>query len=384
MFSQQKHSWCSLARMVTQYSRMSVKQLSIKATTSGIPINPHCLSTNSTLHKPPTGLQNGKSANKENEGNNQSTISKCLGFVGLMSILGTKVKEENKEQLGEEKIIHMIKLAKLSQERKEFKKSEQLLHLALRAAYEIQHHDAQKYIIDDMANNAYEAGDFKKAEKLFVDLIKQLVTDGVAQSHNSIIHISAKLANLYAMFHEEVKACEGFNFCIHHLEAKIKKGEDDFDTLALYSLILSWFGDCVHRRGDFTQSLALFKKSHEISVKINGKHHPHSLLQLNNMAAAFTLMNRLEDAVDCLNTALVLAQEVQMDDGMKDLPYYFINLANVYLTQVEKSAADAKELLKMAENSCREALKCAKVVDNRDALIQARKCMKQINSYQTL
>lgn len=254
----------------------------------------------------------------------------------------------------------------------------------MRAAYEIQHHDAQKYIIDDMANNAYEAGDFKKAEKLFVDLIKQLVTDGVAQSHNSIIHISAKLANLYAMFHEEVKACEGFNFCIHHLEAKIKKGEDDFDTLALYSLILSWFGDCVHRRGDFTQSLALFKKSHEISVKINGKHHPHSLLQLNNMAAAYTLMNRLEDAVDCLNTALVLAQEVQMDDGMKDLPYYFINLANVYLTQVEKSAADAKELLKMAENSCREALKCAKVVDNRDALIQARKCMKQINSYQTL
>lgn len=116
MFSQQKHSWCSLARMVMQYSRMSVKQLSIKATTSGIPINPHCLSTNSTLHKPPTGLQNGKSANKENEGNDQSTISKCFGFVGLMSILGTKVKEENKERLGEEKIIHMIKLAKLSQE----------------------------------------------------------------------------------------------------------------------------------------------------------------------------------------------------------------------------------------------------------------------------
>nr|SVE89283.1 EOG090X06TI [Daphnia sinensis] len=301
-----------------------------------------------------------------------------------MSILGTKVNEESKEHPDEEKIIHMIKLAKLSQEKKEFKKSEQLLHLALRAAYEIQHHDAQRYIIDDMANNAYEAGDFKKAEKLFVDLIKQLLTDGVAQSHNSIIHISAKLANLYAMFNEEVKAREGFNFCIHHLETKIRKGEDDFDTLALYSLILSWFGDYVHGRGDFTQSLALFKQSHEISVKINGKHHPHSLLQLNNMAAAYTLMNRLEDAVDCLNTALVLAQEVQMDDGMKDLPYYFINLANVYLTQVEKSAADAKELLKMAENSCREALKCAKVVDNRDALIQARKCMKQIDSYQIL
>nr|SVE75775.1 EOG090X06TI [Daphnia hispanica] len=301
-----------------------------------------------------------------------------------MGILGAKVDNENKEQSGEEKIIHMIKLAKLSHERKEFKKSEQLLHLALRAAYEIQHHDAQRYIIDDMANNAYETGNIKKAEKLFIDLMKQLLSDGVAQNDNAIIHISAKLANLYAMFHEEVKAHEGFNFCIHHLEAKIKQGADDFDTLALYSLILSWFGDFVHGRGDFTKSLALFKQSHEISVKINGKHHPHSLLQLNNMAASYTLMNRLEDAVDCLNTALVLAQEVQMDDGMKDLPYYFINIANVYLTQVEKSANDAKELLKMAESSCREALKCAKLVDNRDALIQARKCMKQINSMQAL
>nr|SVE75145.1 EOG090X06TI [Daphnia dolichocephala] len=301
-----------------------------------------------------------------------------------MGILVANGDEETKEPLGEEKIIYMIKLAKLSQERKEFKKSEQLLHLALRAAFEIQHHDAQRYIIDDMANNAYEAGNFKKAEKLFIDLMKSLLADGVAQGDNAIIHISAKLANLYVMFHDEVKAHEGFNFCIHHLEEKTSKGADDYDTLALYSLILSWFGDFIHSKGDFMQSLALFKQSHEISIKINGKHHPHSLLQLNNMAAAYTLMNRLEDAVNCLNTALVLAQEVQMDDGMKDLPYYFINIANVYLTQVEKSSADAKELLKMAESSCTEALKCARIVDNRDALIQARKCMEQIKRYQTL
>jgi hypothetical protein len=50
----------------------------------------------------------------------------------------------------------------------------------------------------------------------------------------------------------------------------------------------------------------------------------------------------LEDAVECLNAALILAQEHRMDDGLKDLPYYFINLANVYLTQVEKSVAMPK------------------------------------------
>jgi len=258
------------------------------------------------------------------------------------------------------------------------------LHLALKAAHEIQHYDAQRYIIDDMANNAYEVGDFKKAEKLFINLMKQLIADGMAQDDNAIIHISAKLANLYAMFHQEVKAREGFRFCIHHLETKLKMNVDDFDTLALYSIILSWFGDFVHSSGDFTQSLALFKQSHDISVKINGKYHPHSLLQLNNMAASYTMMNRLEDAVECLNSALILAQQYRMDDGLKDLPYYFINLANVYLTQVEKSAADAKELLKLAESSCQEGFNCAKMMRNREAMLQAKKCMKQIKSHQTL
>ena len=256
--------------------------------------------------------------------------------------------------------------------------------MALKAAHELQHHDAKRYIIDDMANNAYEMGDFKKAEKLFIDLMKQLIADGMAQHDNAIIHISAKLANLYAMFNHQVKALEGFRFCIHHLETKLKMSTDDFDTLALYTLILSWFGDFVHSTGDFTQSLALFKQSYEISIKINGKHHPHSLLQLNNMAASYTMMNRLEDAVDCLNSAIVLAQEYRMDDGLKDLPYYFINIANVYLTQVEKSAPDAKELLKLAESSCQEGFRCAKMFRNREAMLQAKKCMEQIKSYQTL
>ena len=275
-------------------------------------------------------------------------------------------------------------LISLSLQRQEFKKSEQFLHLALRTAYEIQHHQAQRYIIDDMANNAYEAGDLKKAEKLFIDMMKHLLQDGVQQDDNSIIHISAKLANLYALFNDDFKAIEGFRFCINHLENKIKKGASDFDTLALYTLVLSWFGDFVHRKGDFTQALNLFQQSHVISVKINGEHHPHSLLQLNNMAASYTLMNRLEDAVDCLNKALILAREVKMDDGLKDLPYYFINLANVYLTQVEKSSADAKELLEMAASSSEEAFKLAKMIRSRDAMLQAKKCLEKIKHYQSL
>lgn len=249
-------------------------------------------------------------------------------------------------------------------------------------AYELQHYDAQKYIIDDMANNAYETGDLKKAEKLFIDTMKHLIASGVPHDDNSVIHISAKLANLYAGFDDVHKANEGFLFCIQNLEAKLDKGLNDFDTQALYTLVLSWFGQFLHNNGDFVQSLNIFQKSHEVSVKINGEHHPHSLLQLNNMAAAFTLMNRLQDALRCLNKALTLAQEHQMDDGMGDLPYYYINVANIYLTQVEKGSGDSSELLELATGSCQNALKWAKLIDDRAALKEAKKCWKKIEDYQ--
>lgn len=264
--------------------------------------------------------------------------------------------------------------------RKEFKKSEQLLHLALKTAHDLQHHDAQRYIIDDMANNAYERGDFKKAEKLFINMMKQLLADGIQEDDLAIIHISAKLANLYAIFQDDLKAYEGFLFCINHLEAKLKKGADDFDTQALYSLILSWFGNFLHNKGNFEQAVNVFQQSLNISVKINGEHHPHSLLQLNNMAAAYTLMNKLEHALKCLNQALTLAQEHKMDDGLNDLPYYYINVTNIYLTQVETSSGDSITLLEKARNSCRDAIKWARIVDNREALIMAKKCLKKIEN----
>nr|CAG4649356.1 EOG090X06TI [Scapholeberis mucronata]SVE93638.1 EOG090X06TI [Scapholeberis mucronata] len=309
------------------------------------------------------------------------SISKCFSLAGIIGIMGTK-SEDKETKPGEEKIVEMIKMSKLCHSRAEFKKSEQLLHLALRMAYEIQHHDAQRYIIDDMANNAYETGDLKKAEKLFIDTMKHLIASGVPQDDNSVIHISGKLANLYAMFDDVDKANEGFLFCIQNLETKLEKGVNDFDTQALYTLILSWFGQFLHNKGDFVQSLNMFEKSLEVSVKINGEHHPHSLLQLNNMAATFTLMNRLQDALRCLNKALTLAQEHQMDDGVGDLPYYYINVANIYLTQVEKASADSGELLRLAASSCRNALKWAKLVDDREALKQAKKCWKKIENYQ--
>lgn len=297
-------------------------------------------------------------------------------------------------------------------QRKDYKKSEQFLHLALRTAYDIQHHQARKYIIDEvyphflilsknviisisdkkkliqMANNAFESGNLHKAENLFKEMIKLLLADGMQPDELPIIHISAKLASLYAHFHDDVKASQGFKFCANHLETKINQQlVEDFDTLAVYSLVLSWFGEFVYARGKLTESIALFKKSHDINVRINGPQHPHSLLQLNYLANSYSALSRHDEAIECLSSAILLTSKKQSEEQDQDpLPYLYINLANVYLTKLTSnlfpSTVDSESLLKVAFESCQEGLRLARKLGNRDALIEAEKCMNKIKKYQ--
>jgi len=256
-------------------------------------------------------------------------------------------------------------------------KSEQILHLAFRSAQELGHQKAQKYIIDEMANNAYELGDFRKAEKLFKELIKRLIVGGTPPNDNAIIHISAKLACLYGMFHKDAMAREGFNFCISNLKEKMSDGADDFDTKALYSLALSWYGEYLHSRGSNIESLDLFQESLEISKAINGPAHPHSLLQLNNMAAAYSVLNQLDRAATCLNNAINLCGE-ESEYASTNLPYYYINLVNIYLTQLENPCNESPLIANAARLACSEASKLAKKAGDKEAIVEVEKCLNAL------
>lgn len=60
-------------------------------------------------------------------------------------------------------------------------KAEQMLHLALRMAQDLQNKDGITFVFDVMANLAMEQGEYKKSEKLFVTVMQRLLTDGYAQ-----------------------------------------------------------------------------------------------------------------------------------------------------------------------------------------------------------
>lgn len=231
-----------------------------------------------------------------------------------------------------------------------------------------------------MANNAYESGDFRKAEKLFKETIRHIINDGIPPNNNAIIHISAKLACLYGMFNDDLKAKEGFKFCTSSLKEKLIKGADDFDTKALYCLTLSWYGEYLHSRANNVEALNLFQESLEISKSINGPSHPHSLLQLNNMAAAYSVLNQLDDAANCLKEAINLSKG-QLEYTSVDLPYYYINLVNIYLTQLNNPSENSSILIKAASDACTEAFQLAKKAGDKEALMEVEKCRNSLEKH---
>lgn len=90
-------------------------------------------------------------------------------------------KKDDEEETPEDKMIMAIKRSILCIQKEEYGKAEQMLHLALRMAQDLQSKDGVTYIYDVMGNLAMERGHFIKAEKLFVDVMKRLFGDGLKE-----------------------------------------------------------------------------------------------------------------------------------------------------------------------------------------------------------
>lgn len=99
----------------------------------------------------------------------------CLLAAGILSMFSKD------EETPEDKLTNNIKWSILYIQRGEHQKAEQMLHLALRMAQDLQNKDGITYVYDIMANLAMERGEYKKAEKLFVTVMQRLLGDGYAQ-----------------------------------------------------------------------------------------------------------------------------------------------------------------------------------------------------------
>lgn len=63
----------------------------------------------------------------------------------------------------------------------EYAKAEQMAHLALRMAQDIQNYDGITFCYDVMANLAFETDQYEKAQKLFENVLQRLLQKGLPQ-----------------------------------------------------------------------------------------------------------------------------------------------------------------------------------------------------------
>ncbi|XP_039228533.1 tetratricopeptide repeat protein 19 homolog, mitochondrial isoform X3 [Drosophila yakuba] len=146
-----------------------------------------------------------------------------------------------KEETPEDKLIKTIKRSILCIQREQYDKAEQMLHLALRMAQDIQSKDGITYVFDLMANLAMEREQFKKAEKIFTDVMKRLFADGHTEESPKILHISSKIAHMSQLQGDLEKSFQGFTWTLQQLAKLLEKMPDDKDILELYGLTKNWY-----------------------------------------------------------------------------------------------------------------------------------------------
>lgn len=289
-------------------------------------------------------------------------------FSGILTWLGLKKEEEDP-------MISVIKLGVLSMQKEEFDKAENILHLALKLAQERQDMQAQRYIFDLLANVAFKKGDFPKAEKLFIQVTKELIASGTPPDDNAIVEISLKLASIYGQTNERQKAEIGFKFCIDTQQAKITEinvtdadadalSEYQKDTVLLWAMSVDWYARYLLAHGKLKEAIENFQKAFEVSEKVNGTSHPQTLVLLNDIGSVHSLMKQYEFAIDIFKKAI----ERSSTDS-PDIPAFYCNLGATYL-----QAGNVNK----GEEACKTALKLAKNLNNEEALADANECLAEV------
>ncbi|XP_058453801.1 tetratricopeptide repeat protein 19 homolog, mitochondrial [Malaya genurostris] len=278
--------------------------------------------------------------------------------------------KKNDEDTPESKLITTIKMSILSIQREEYKKAEQLLHVALKMAQDLQSKDGITYIFDIMANLAMEVGEFAKAEKLFVEVMQRLFADGFVEDHMKMLHISSKIAHLEQLQGHLDKAVQGFEWTISKLEENIKRVGEDKEIRELWGITKNWYAQLLMDMKRFAEAKACFQQAYDAYTAIHGKLTEEGLTILNNLSVACSNLEDYASAEKYLLEAIELA--TQLPD-LVEAGVYRANLGLLYLQQ---------GLLKQASEFCSFAWKYGKHHKHDETVIQADYCLQQIRAAQ--
>jgi len=320
-----------------------------------------------------------------------------LTFFGLDedARLEKKYSEEvegTQEADFEEELKNTIKRGILNMQKGEHDKAENILHIALRMATEMNHQNAVTYIYDLMANLAYEMGDYQKAERLFISVMQRLIgMRGMAQNDDAIVEMALKLAAIHAKTDRPQLAEQGYAFCIQTQGQKLKEGDNDDEassssessedddkealknTRALYGMSRDWYGQFLMAQGRVAAAKVQFEEALDASVKVSGNWSEQTINLQNSLATCLSMLGQVSEADALFAQVVMKARSLESDQ----LASYLVNRG---LHQVQA------KMFSQAKRSCTEAYGMARRSGDRDphVLQQSKLCLDKVKAKKTL
>ncbi|XP_034948285.1 tetratricopeptide repeat protein 19 homolog, mitochondrial [Chelonus insularis] len=294
--------------------------------------------------------------------NNKFKQNLIIASSGLWGLFKFGDDEEND---AESELIMLIKRSVLLIQKDEFKKAEQMLHVALRQAQMLQNEQGITYIYYVMADLAFQVGEIEKAQNLYKSVMQRLLSSGTPQDDIKIVHISLKIARLYEQDGNPSMAENGYQFCIQTMNTHLKDNPDDEETLILWATLKDWYAKMLTTQSRYPEALDNFLEAYKVCSQVNGKDHEWSLLLMNDLGMVLSVLGQHDDALKYLEEAVEIGKSVKD----LDLTEMYINLGFVYLS---------KSLYKEAHKACMEGLKYAKENGKDDCLEEANQCLSAV------
>ncbi|XP_069082404.1 tetratricopeptide repeat protein 19, mitochondrial isoform X3 [Pleurodeles waltl] len=275
-----------------------------------------------------------------------------------------KQKDEGLEE--EDRIIFLLKKAKLSIMKSELEDAERILHQAARLAHESDNRKAIIYTYDLMANLALARGHYDSAEKLFKVVMSLMLAADTRQDDNAFIEISLKLASIYAAQNRHTLAFAGYEFCILTLEEKTEKqkelpeeeltAEEKDNTRLLFGLCMDSYARYLLANKHLPLAKTMCERALKISMEVQGEAHPQTVVLMNDLAAVLDSQGQHDKALKHVKRASELARQTEHPDEHVVLS----NLAGILMHQGAEHFDQAmkifKEALEQAEKKGDEAV----------------------------
>lgn len=289
------------------------------------------------------------------------TIPCSLGF-SILTLIGLEKKFSQEDEL-----ILKIKHCVLFIQRNEYDKAEQLLHVALRQAQQMQHHLGITYIYDVMANLALERGQYDKAKELFVAVTQRIMSDGASEDDIRVIHISVKLARISHMMKEYTTAQLGYDWCLEKLSNILSKDPSEANK-KLIAMAEDWYGRLFVDCGKPELGLTYMKNAYDKMMNFPDIEQEHLVLQLNDIGTVYDTLGKVDESIDYFTKAIDLGKKIP---DMPDLGAMYVNLGRAYMK---------KNLLDIARKTCGFAWRLGVQAKNDDVKKEAELCIKEIKN----